>query len=84
MKVTKAKGQNTSIRFVCQEGSADHDRRRSTTEPFGQMNSPNRVRAFCFGDFHLGQQMKVTRLPGGTGAGQQTTENVAEATTKTC
>ena len=26
------------------------------------------VQALCFGDFHLGQQMKVTRLPAGTGA----------------
>ena len=24
-----------------------------------------RVQALCFGDFHLGQQMKVTRPPGG-------------------
>jgi hypothetical protein len=22
------------------------------------------IQALCFGDFHLGQQMKVTRLPG--------------------
>jgi hypothetical protein len=22
------------------------------------------IEALCFGDFHLGQQMKVTRLPG--------------------
>ena len=32
------------------------------------MNGPNAVRALFFGDFLLGQQKKVTRPPGGTGA----------------
>jgi hypothetical protein len=68
MKVTKAKGQNTLIRLVCQKGSADDCQGPSMAERFGQKNSRDRVEALCFGDFHLGQQMKVTRLPGGTGA----------------
>src|SRR4029450_3136981 len=42
----------------------------STTRPSGPLDraakrdAQMRLKALCFGDFHLGQQMKVTRLPG--------------------
>jgi len=35
------------------------------------------VRALCFGDFHLGQQMKVTRQPGRDPAGSRPESNPA-------
>jgi hypothetical protein len=67
-KVTKEKSPTAFVHLVCTEGSVDHDHRRSTTEPFTQVIEPNAVRALSFGAFSLGQQKKVTRLPGGTGA----------------
>jgi hypothetical protein len=40
------------------------------------------LQALCFGDFHLGSQMKVTRLPAGTGGLLQSAPPSTNSTTK--
>ncbi len=63
-KVGKEKSLNTSGRLVSHEGSVDPDRGSSQAASSRQKSRPNAVRALCFGYFHLGQQMKVTRPAG--------------------
>jgi hypothetical protein len=69
MKVTKAKGLTRFDLCICLEDRAvGHEVLGSSAEVSMQMCGPNRVEALFFGDFFLGQQKKVTRPPGGTGA----------------
>src|SRR5436190_21372384 len=44
--------------------------------PVAEASGSNRIQALCFGDFHLGQQMKVT---GGAGPGPGAVPRAAQA-----
>src|SRR4051812_26828379 len=61
----------SNVYEVAQRRRAREETNRSPRSPKGRTRlqftaRPNRIRALCFGYFHLGPQMKVTRPRGGT------------------
>ena len=62
--------------FGSRSHSPGHTRATSSQQPpraSCHVSQPDRIQALCFGYFHLGQQMKVTRPPGRNPAGCRST-----------